>query len=79
MNGTTGAIFIPCRGGGTATTYYTDWHKVDEDIAAIPFYGGGWNSETGSGITYQCMYDPLTTSIDVASGVDVASRLIYLS
>ena len=53
---------------GILGRYYTDWHKVDEDIAAIPFYGGGWNSETGSGIAYQCMYDPLTvTSIAIAS------------
>jgi len=27
--------FIPCRGGGTATTYYTDWHDVGEDVRTI--------------------------------------------
>jgi hypothetical protein len=58
--------------------YYTDWHKVDEDIATIPFYGGGWNSETGSGIAYRCMYDPLTvTGINVASSNIQDVHLLY--
>ena len=44
MNGTTGAIFIPCRGGGTATTYYTDDHNVDEDATTDIVCGGDWGT-----------------------------------
>ena len=32
--------FIPCRGGGTATTYYTDFHDVDEELMSISAQGG---------------------------------------
>ena len=74
MNGTTGAIFIPCRGGGTATTYYTDWHDVDEDRTTICNYGGWWHDNTLVGATYRTLYDSPTTTLD-----DAASRLIYLS
>ena len=66
--------FIPCRGGGTATTYYTDWHGVDEDNVTISVYGGLWNIGNSAGVTYRYVFDSPTTS-----GDDVASRLIYLS
>ena len=66
--------FIPCRGGGTATTYYTDWHTVDEDLMSIPIHGGRWSAELQAGIARRSMADAPTDSGDV-----VASRLIYLS
>ena len=66
--------FIPCRGGGTATTYYTDWHNVDEDLTTIPYQGGQWNYGNSDGIVYRDLLDVPTNS-----GDDVASRLIYLS
>jgi hypothetical protein len=74
MNGTTGAIFIPCRGGGTATTYYTDMHDVDEDLRTRIIYGGYWINSISAGVTYRHIADsPSLTSNHVAS------RLIYLS
>ena len=66
--------FIPCRGGGTATTYYTDWHNVDEDLTAIAEQSGGWTGTTGAGVTERYMKE--IPSEDVSH---VASRLIYLS
>ena len=74
MNSTTGVIFIPCRGGGTATTYYTDFHYVDEDLTAIVNYGGYWGYENYPGITDRDLVDTPTTIWN-----SVASRLIYLS
>ena len=76
MNGTTGAIFIPCRGGGTDTTYYTDDHDVDEDRATITSCGGYWYFPSRAGITLRHMNNsvPATDFYDL-----VASRLIYLS
>ena len=70
-----GGQFIPCRGGGTATTYYTDEHNVDEEVMTIADYGGHWEYGSGEGIfdRYLCIYS-LTAGIDL-----VASRLIYLS
>ena len=71
--------FIPCRGGGTATTYYTDYHDVDENLVTIPYYGGHWNGgwsggDSGVGIAGRNLHD--STAI---TSVYVASRLIYLS
>ena len=66
--------FIPCRGGGTATTYYTDIHNVDEDLRAITDQGGEWLAGNTSGIMDRFMTDSPTVSGDW-----VASRLIYLS
>ena len=66
--------FIPCRGGGTATTYYPDGHDVDEDKLTISAYGGMWFDENGSGITCRLMYNVPTEARDT-----IASRLIYLS
>ena len=66
--------FIPCRGGGTATTYYADSHDVDEDKVSIVPQGGQWTDRIWSGITNRNM-----TSISSAALSDVASRLIYLS
>jgi len=66
--------FIPCRGGGTATTYYTDDHHVDEDELAIVDQGGAWNYFNKAGITRRSASESLTSSQDF-----VASRLIYLS
>ena len=75
MNGTTGAIFIPCRGGGTDTTYYTDWYDVDEDLTIICKCGGKWSENIGfPGITDRDLYDSPTEAWGA-----VASRLIYLS
>jgi len=74
MNGTTGAIFIPCRGGGTATTYYTDWFDVDEDLRTISVQGGEWPMGKQVGIIYRDIYN---TPTDASDGV--TSRLIYLS
>ena len=70
MNGTTGAIFIPCRGGGTATTYYTDWHDVDEEMRAIIRCRASWDWTVGSnaGVVSQTMHNPPT-----ATGPSVAS------
>jgi len=68
--------FIPCRAGGTATTYYTDPHDVDEDLTAIVNCGGAWAHATAAGITRRCMDNPSDPSHQ--QGV-VASRLIYLS
>ena len=66
--------FIPCRAGGTATTYYTDEHNVDEDIMSIGNCGGSWPYENLAGITERNLNDSPTSTFD-----DVASRLIYLS
>ena len=66
--------FIPCRGGGTATTYYTDEHNVDEDVRTIVDQGGRHDHDTWAGIARRVMSDPPTTT-----WVDAASRLIYLS
>ena len=66
--------FIPCRGGGTATTYYSDVHDVDEDNRAICTYNGWYNAGDWAGVTYRHLIDTPT----LPSGV-VASRLIYLS
>ena len=61
--------FIPCRGGGTDTTYYTDLHDVDEDVAAIADYGGQWMNVTGAGIFNRGLDDnPSAIWDDVASG-----------
>ena len=65
--------FIPCRGGGTATTYYMDLHDVDEDLMSISVYGGRW-AEVYTGITHRHLADSPTNTFDT-----VASRLIYLS
>jgi len=63
--------FIPCRGGGTATTYYMVWHDVDEDLTTFSILGGGWQSGANKvGVMYRDM-------INITG--DVASRLIYLS
>ena len=69
--------FIPCRGGGTATTYYTDGHEVDEDERTISIHGGSWDWET-AGIAQRHISDNPNTSWIINSDV-VASRLIYLS
>ena len=45
--------FIPCRGGGTDTTYYTDAHDVDEDRVTIAGQGGDWLTGSWTGITYR--------------------------
>ena len=74
LNSTTGAIFLPCRGGGTDTTYYTDGFDVDEDSRTIIDYGGHWDTANWTGVACRHMYDIHT----LTSGV-VASRLIYLS
>ena len=67
--------FIPCRGGGTATTYYTDAHDVDEDRMVISGQGAIW---FGIGIHVGVMCRVLNASPgDISDGV--ASRLIYLS
>ena len=66
--------FIPCRGGGTATTYYTDFHDIDEDRAAILFFNGHRADAAYAGITQRNMTDAPTTTLAAA-----ASRLIYLS
>ena len=66
--------FIPCRGGGTATTYYTDQHNVDEDMMTISNHGGGWHGESSAGVARRDVKYQLSTTFD-----DVASRLIYLS
>ena len=65
--------FIPCRGGGTATTYYMDFYDVDEDQATIPYYGGRW-AEVVAGIALRGVNTSPTGAAD-----NVASRLIYLS
>jgi len=67
--------FIPCRGGGTATTYYTDSHDVDEDSKNIINQGGAWPDAAAIGMMYRNMYD---SSVNISS-IFVASRLIYLS
>ena len=66
--------FIPCRGGGTATTYYTDYHDVDEDVRTISGCGGQWVFTIRTGVASRDLYDSSTTSKGY-----VASRLIYLS
>ena len=67
--------FIPCRGGGTATTYYTDNHDVDEELRTIVAQGGQWNgSEVWGGMMCRDLFDHPASSSDI-----VASRLIYLS
>ena len=66
--------FIPCRGGGTATTYYTDDHNVDEDKLTIAAYDGQWVNTTGAGVTIRSLNDAPTYTWG-----GVASRLIYLS
>ena len=75
MNSTIGAIFLPCRGGGTATTYYTDIHDVDEDIRTISNYGGLWHYERNAGV----MSREVSFIESTHDKTDVASRLIYLS
>ena len=66
--------FIPCRGGGTTTTYYTDYHHVDEDNRAIAHIGGRWADKNNCGVFLRAM-----TNTPTSSGDWVASRLIYLS
>ena len=66
--------FIPCRGGGTNTTYYTDYHDVDEDARSISLQGGSWTRESLVGIVYRDLDAPTAFTSS-----DVASRLIYLS
>ena len=66
--------FIPCRGGGTDTTYYTDFHAVDEDLTSIAAQGGCWTDHGLVGITER---NALNNRSDAV--VNVASRLIYLS
>ena len=70
-----GGRFIPCRGGGTATTYYTDGHNVDEDMMTISIHGGYWDHGIFTGIARRSMNDSPTAKPDGT----VASRLIYLS
>jgi len=69
--------FIPCRGGGTDTTYYTDSHDVDDDIRTIMDQGGEsglyWGGTT-IGVFMRVMDNPPTEAWN-----NVASRLIYLS
>ena len=68
--------FIPCRGGGTATTYYMAYHDVDEDRRTIGACGAMWNYGTAAtGVTTRNLWD----SSSAASSDVVASRLIYLS
>ena len=66
--------FIPCRGGGTATTYYTDNHEVDEDKSTISAHGGHHNFGDSVGVALRHMNDFPSDAYP-----DVASRLIYLS
>jgi hypothetical protein len=66
--------FIPCRGGGTGTTYYTDIHDADEDLRTITAQGGRDHEGSGAGIAFRDMYNSPSNLYDV-----VASRLIYLS
>ena len=66
--------FIPCRGGGTTTTYYTDYHDVDEDMRTFTYQGCDWIPGSGAGITIRYLYSIPTEAWD-----GVASRLIYLS
>ena len=67
--------FIPCRGGGTDTTYYTDHHDVDESVMTISMYGDKWATASGvAGLMYRSLY----CSSDTTSNGN-ASRLIYLS
>ena len=69
-----GGRFIPCRGGGTDTTYYTDYHEVDENMVTIAEQGGRWHFGSVIGITQRHMDNDTTTTFEF-----VASRLIYLS
>ena len=68
--------FIPCRGGGTDTTYYTDWHDVDEELRTISNQSGHWNtwgiSEAAGMMCRELLYESIESMY-------VASRLIYLS
>ena len=73
MNGTTGAIFIPCRGGGTATTYYTDCMMSTKTLMTISSRWIWLDGIQGRYHTSKLCRYPL-----IYSG-DVASRLIYLS
>ena len=66
--------FIPCRGGGTATTYYSDDHNVDEDLTTIANQGGAWGYVTLAGVMQRAINDSPSTTYEL-----VASRLIYLS
>ena len=71
--------FIPCRGGGTATTYYTDTHDVNENERTVSNQSGHWNtwgiSEAAGMMCRELLYESIEAAIsDVA-----ASRLIYLS
>ena len=68
-----GGRFIPCRGGGTATTYYTDYHSVDEDMTAISVCSGYCRFDSMTGVTYRSMNDATTNS-----GDDAASRCRHL-
>ena len=70
--------FIPCRGGGTSTTYYTDWHDVDENERTASVQGGHWIHESKVGVTRQNL-DRWNAPTSSDSLDTVASRLIYLS
>ena len=62
--------FIPCRGGGTATTYYTDDHNVDEDRVTISRQGGDWGiwwCYPLSGVFLRDMTEAPTDSPDVVA------------
>ena len=66
--------FIPCRGGGTATTYYTDWHDVDENEPTIASCGERWFKGNQVGVSCRYVSSPIHYMENT-----VASRLIYLS
>ena len=66
--------FIPCRGGGTTTTYYTDYHNVDEDMVTLTYLGESWSYSTRTGLMRRDVDASPAAVWDI-----VASRLIYLS
>ena len=66
--------FIPCRGGGTNSTYYSDAHDVDEDKMTGSVHGGDWEGRVWIGIAGRNMPGDGSITHD-----NVASRLIYLS
>ena len=67
--------FIPCRGGGTTTTYYTDWYDVDEDVKNVSHFGSDFSLDSWAGIHRR----DFSAHTPTYTWDGVASRLIYLS
>ena len=77
MNGTTGAIFIPCRGGGTSSTYYTDFHSINEDIMTNARSYGSWNVDAYAGSFLRHLLDDSSKDRDFIASRSTIKTTIH--